>query len=110
MLVSPPPLVHPCAPASILEVDSSSSSSGSGGAPGSPGLGRVDEVVEEDTAMLPLPSKETSFPLLGPDGRLSDPTMSEVEGLPSPSGWRSMVDSFENVLERSLIAPEVLML
>lgn len=93
---SPPLLVHPDAPASKLEGDSTRTSSGSGGAPGSPGLRRLEEVVEEATAML-APDPEGCN-----DGRLSEPATSEVEGLCSPSGWKSKVELFENVDERSL--------
>lgn len=100
---SPPVLVHPCAPGSML-VEDSTSSSGSGGAPGSPGLGRVEGLVEEDTAMLAPPTEDKSASFFR-ELMLSDPTMSEQEGLASPTGWKSMVGSFENVLERSLVVP-----
>ncbi len=99
---SPPLLVHPGAPASMLEGDSTITSSGSGGAPGSPGLGRLEEVVEEATPMLaPLP--EGKSPPFCNDGRLSEPTTSEEEGLRSPSGWKSRVELFDNIVGRSLV-------
>lgn len=78
---SPPGLVHPVDPASMLEGASSASSSGSGGAPGSPGLGRLEEVVEEATSTL------TEALLFSKDWTLSAPKGSELEGLCSPSGW-----------------------
>lgn len=93
---SPPLLVHSCAPPSMLEGDSTRTSSGSGGAPGSPGLGRL----EEATPMLTPATEDKSPPFLN-DGRSTVPIIFEVEGLCSPSGWKSMVESFENVLERS---------
>ncbi|KAK5889217.1 hypothetical protein CesoFtcFv8_015241 [Champsocephalus esox] len=49
---SPPVLVHPGTPASMLEGDSTVTSSGSGGAPGSPGRGRMEEALEETTPTL----------------------------------------------------------
>lgn len=99
---SPPVLVHPIAPASMLEVDSAMASSGSGGAPGSPGFGRL-EVVEETTQMLAaLASEGKTLPLWN-DGRLSEVATSELDGLFSPSGWNSSVELFENVVERLLV-------
>lgn len=98
---SPPLLVHPGAPASMLEGDSTITSSGSGGAPGSPGLGRLEEVVEETTPML-APDRERESPSFCNDGRLSDAATSEVEGLFSPSGWKSRVELFENEEGKSL--------
>lgn len=98
---SPPLLVHPCAPASMFE-GSSITSSGSGGAPGSPGLGRLEEVVEETTPMLTPAPGDRSTPLCN-DGRLSEPVASEVEGLRSPSGWKSRVELLENIVGRSLV-------
>lgn len=102
---SPPLLVHPAAPASMLEGDSTITSSGTAGAPGSPGFGRLEELVEDTTVML-APATEGRFPLLCSDGRLRDPATSEVEGLRSPSGWRSMVELFENVTGKSLLVLE----
>lgn len=106
---SPPLLVHPGVAASMLEGGSIITSSGSGGAPGSPGLGRLEEVVEEAAAMLTLATEDKSPPFCN-DGKLREPATSEVEGLRSPSGWKSMVESFENVLERSLVVFRVLRL
>lgn len=106
---SPPLLLHPGVAASMLEGDSTITSSGSGGAPGSPGLGRLEEVVEEATEML-TPATEDKSPSFCKDGRLREAATSEVEGLRSPSGWKSMVESFENVLERSLVVLGVLRL
>lgn len=37
------------------------------------------------------------------DGRLREHAASEVEGLRSPSGWKSRVELFENVEGRSLV-------
>lgn len=99
---SPPLLVHPGAPASKLEGDSTITSSGSGGAPGSPGFGRLEEVVEETAPMLALAPEGKSPPFCN-DGRLSEPATSEVEGLRSPSGWKSRVELFENDVGRSLV-------
>lgn len=82
---SPPELVHPVDPASMLEGACSVSSSGSGGAPGSPGLGRLEEVVEEAMWTLTSPTAETL--LFCKDWTLSAPASSEPEGLCSPSGW-----------------------
>lgn len=107
---SPPVLVHPGAPASMLEGDSTMTSSGSGGAPGSPGLGRLEEVVEEATPMLAAPTPEGRTPLLWNDGRLSEPATSEPEGLRSPSGWNSRVELFENIAGRSVVVLGVLRL
>lgn len=104
---SPPLLVHPDAPASMLEGDSAITSSGSGGAPGSPGLGRMEEVVEEATPMLAPATEGRSAPLCN-EGRLSEPTASEEEGLRSPSGWKSRVELCENIVERSLVVLGVL--
>lgn len=101
-LGSPPLLVHPDAPASMSVGDSTRTSSGSGGAPGSPGLGRLEEVVEDATPML-TPAPEDKFLPFWKDARLSEPMTSEVEGLCSPSGWKSMVEPVENILERSLV-------
>lgn len=99
---SPPVLVHPIAPASMLAGDSAMTSSGSGGAPGSPGFGRL-EVVEETTQMLAaLTSEGKTLPLWN-DGRLSEVATSEVDGLFSPSGWNSSVELFENVAERLVL-------
>lgn len=98
---SPPLLVPPSVPASMLEGDSTITSSGSGGAPGSPGLGRLEEVVEEATPML-APATEGKSPPLCNDGRLSEPATSDEEGLCSPSGWKSRVELFENVEGKSL--------
>ncbi len=103
---SPPLLVHPCAPASMLEGDSTITSSGSGGAPGSPGFGRL-EVVEEATPMLHTAPEGRSTPLCN-EGRLSEAAMSEVEGLRSPSGWKSRVELLENMVGRSVVVVEVL--
>lgn len=100
---SPPVLVHPCASASTLEGDSTMTSSGSGGAPGSPGLGRLEELVEVATPMLLAPTPEGMTPHFCNDGRLSEPATSELEGLRSPSGWKSKVELFENVVGRSLV-------
>lgn len=104
---SPPLLEHPGAPASMLEGDSTITSSGSGGAPGSPGLGRLEEVVEEATPMLG-PAPEGESPPFCNDGRLSEPTTSEEEGLRSPSGWKSRVELCDNVVGRSLVVLGVL--
>lgn len=82
---SPPGLVHPVDPASMLEGACSESSSGSGGAPGSPGLGRLEEVVEEATLTLAAPTAEAL--LFCKDWTLSAPANTELEGLCSPSGW-----------------------
>lgn len=60
---SPPVLVHPSAPASMLEWASAMTSSGRGGAPGSPGLGRLGEAVEEATLMLASMTPEGRMPL-----------------------------------------------
>lgn len=99
---SPPLLLLlPGAPASMLEGDSTITSSGSGGAPGSPGLGRLEEVVEEAPQML-APAPEGRSPPLCNDGRLRELDRSEVEGLCSPSGWKSRVELLENVEGRSL--------
>lgn len=100
-LGSPPVLVHPGVVVSMLEGASSTTSSGSGGAPGSPGLGRLEEVVEEAAAML-TPPTEGKSPGFCNDGRLSEADTSEVEGLRSPSGWKSRVELFENVVRRSV--------
>lgn len=101
-LGSPPVLVHPAAPGSMLG-DSTITSSGSGGAPGSPGFGRLEEeVVEEGTVMLAQVPGDTSQ-LLCNDGRLREAPMSEVAQLRSPSGWKSMVELFENDVGRSLV-------
>lgn len=99
---SPPVLVHPMAPASMLEGDSAMTSSGSGGAPGSPGFGRL-EVVEETTQTLAALASEGRTPPLWYDGRLSDVATSELDGLFSPSGWNSSVELFENVVERLVV-------
>lgn len=99
---SPPLLVHPGVPVSMLAGGSIITSSGSGGAPGSPGLGRLEEVVDEATARL-IPATEDKSPPFCNDGRLREAAASELEGLRSPSGWKSMVESFENVLERSVV-------
>lgn len=103
---SPPLLVHPGAAASMLEGDSTITSSGSGGAPGSPGLGRLEEVVEEATPML-APATDAKSPLFCSDGKLSEPITSEVEGLRSPSGWKSRVELFENVEGKSQVVVRV---
>lgn len=105
---SPPVLVHPPAPLSTLEGDSAITSSGSGGAPGSPGLRRLEEVVEETTPTL-WAAPEGRPPLLCIDGRLSDCATSEVDGLRSPSGWKSSVELLENIVGRSLVVVGVLM-
>lgn len=105
---SPPLLVHPGAAASMLEGDSTITSSGSGGAPGSPGLGRLEEVVEEATPML-VPATEAKSPFCN-EGRLSEPVTSEVEGLRSPSGWKSRVELFENVEGKSQVVVRVVRL
>lgn len=97
---SPPPLVHPDDEASMFEGGSTITSSGSGGAPGSPGLGRLD--VEEATPML-VPATEGRSPHFCKGGTLSEPATSELEGLPSPSGWKRRVELFENVVGRSLV-------
>lgn len=81
---SPPVLVHPGAPASMLEGDSTITSSGTGGAPGSPGFGRLEEVVEV-TAILAQATEDESAALCE-DSRLRDAATSELEGLRSPSG------------------------
>lgn len=99
---SPPVLVHPIAPASMLEGDSAMTSSGNGGAPGSPGFGRL-EVVEETTLMLAVLTSEGKTPSPWNDGRLSEAATSELEGLFSPSGWNSSVELFENVVERLVV-------
>lgn len=99
---SPPVLVHPMAPASMLEGGSAMTSSGSGGAPGSPGFGRL-EVVEETTQTLAALASEGRTPPLWYDGRLSDVATSELDGLFSPSGWNSSVELFENVVERLVV-------
>lgn len=106
---SPPPLVHPGATASMLEGDWTMISSGSGGAPGSPGLGRLEEVVEDATPML-APATEGKSPPFCNDGRLSEPATSEVEGLRSPSGWKSRVELLENVEGLTLVVLGVLKL
>lgn len=95
---SPPVLEHPGVVASMLEGDSTITSSGRGGAPGSPGLGRLEEVVEEAA-----PDTEGHSPPFCNDGMLSEPVVSEVHGLRSPSGWKSMVELLENVRGRSLL-------
>lgn len=99
---SPPVLVHPVAPASMLEGDSTIISSGSGGAPGSPGFGRLEEDVEETMPMLAL-APEGETPPFCNDDILREAATSEVEGLRSPSGWKSRVELFENVLGRSQV-------
>lgn len=99
---SSPLLVQPGAVVSMLDGDSTITSLGSGGAPGSPGLGRLEEVVEEGTAML-APATEGKSPPFCNDGRLSEPTTSDMEGLRSPSGWKSMVELLENVEGMSLV-------
>lgn len=101
--------MHPCAPASMLDGDSTITSSGSGGAPGSPGLRRLEEVVDETTLML-APAPEGEPPPLCMDGRVSEPVTSEEEGLRSPSGWKSTVELFENMVVRSLVVLGVLTL
>lgn len=101
-LGSPPVLVHPIAPASMSLGDSAMSSSGSGGAPGSPGFGRL-EVAEETTQTLAASTSEGKTPPLWYDGRLSEASTSEIEGLFSPSGWKSSVEFFENVVERLVV-------
>lgn len=106
---SPPLLVDPGAPASMLEGDWTITSSGSGGAPGSPGLGRLEEVVEEATAML-APATEGKSPPLCKDGRVREAATSEVEGLRSPSGWKSRVESFVSMEGMSLVVLGVLKL
>lgn len=83
---SPPWLVHPGDPASMLEGACSASSSGSGGAPGSPGLGRLEEVVEEE-ATLTLTGPVAEGLLFWKDWTLYAPASSELDGLCSPSGW-----------------------
>lgn len=85
-------------------------SSGSGGAPGSPGLGRLEELVEDATLMLGVTTPEGMTPHFCSDGRLSEPATSELDGLRSPSGWKSKVELFENVVGRSLVVLGVLML
>lgn len=104
---SDPLLGHPAAVVSIL--GSTITSSGSGGAPGSPGLKRleevVEEVVEEAAAMLAAAAGSPSFCI---EGRLSEPCMSEVEGLRSPSGWKSRVELLEKELGRSVVVLGVL--
>lgn len=108
---SPPLLVHPGPAASMLEGDSTITSSGTAGAPGSPGFGRLEEVaVEEEAAAMLAPDTECKFPPLCKDGRLSEPATSEVEGLCSPSGWKSRVELFENVGGRSVVVLGVLRL
>lgn len=102
---SPPLLVHPGAPASMLEGDSTITSSGRGGAPGSPGFGRLDDVVE-GVAMLAQATEES--PAFCEDSRLSEVPTSELEGLFSLSGWKSKVELFENVDGRSLVEVGVL--
>lgn len=99
---SPPLLLQPDAPASMLVGDSTITSSGSGGAPGSPGFGRLEEVVEEATLMLTTAPEGESPPLCN-DGRLSEAATSEVEGLCSPSGWKSRVELCEKLVGRSLV-------
>lgn len=95
---SPPVLEQPGVVASMLEGDSTITSSGSGGAPGSPGRGRQEEVMEETA-----PDSEGHAAPFCNDGRLSELAMSEVHGLRSPSGWKSMVELLENVRARSLL-------
>lgn len=108
---SPPVLVHPIAPGSMLGGDSTMASSGSGGAPGSPGFGRLEEVVEEATPMLTASTSEGKVPPLWNDGRLSEPTTSELDGLLSPSGWNSRVELFENDVGRlALVLSELTLL
>ena len=99
---SPPLLVHPGVVASMFEGGSTITSSGSGGAPGSPGLGRLEEVVEEAMPML-APATEDGSPHFCNEGRLRGPATSELEGLPSPSGWKRRVELYENVEGRSLV-------
>lgn len=83
-LASPPVLVHPGDPASMLEGESTRFSSGSAGAPGSPGLGRLEEVEET----MPEAATELNSPLFCTDFRLREaPKSVEVEWLFSPSGW-----------------------
>lgn len=92
---SPPGLVHPVDPASMLEGACSATSTGSGGAPGSPGLGRLEEAVE-------APPMLTAPPPPPPD---ADGTLKrfELEGLPSPSGWKRRVELCENMVDRWLV-------
>lgn len=104
---SPPVLEHPGVVASMSEGDSTITSSGSGGAPGSPGLGRLEEVVEETAAMLAADTEEHSPPFCN-DDMLREPPVSEVHGLRSPSGWKSMVELLEKVRGRSLLELEEL--
>lgn len=106
---SPPVLVHPIAPASIVEGDSAMTSSGSGGAPGSPGFGRL-EVVEETAQMPAALTSEGKTPPIWNDGRLSEVATSELDSLFSPSGWNSSVELFENVVERLVVVVVELML
>lgn len=107
---SPPLLVQPGDPASRFEGHSAITSSGRGGAPGSPGFGRLEAAVEESTGMLTATTPEDETPLFCKDGRLSEPATSELEGLPSPSGWKSRVDLFENIIERWVVVVGVLRL
>lgn len=104
-LGSPPPLLHPGVPASTLAGGSTITSSGRGGAPGSPGLGRLEEeeVVEETAAMLTPEAQGRGSPPLCTEGRVMEPTTSEVEGLRSPSGWKSRVEQWENMVEGVLL-------
>lgn len=95
---SPPLLAHPGVAASMLEGESSRISSGSGGAPGSPGFGRLGEAPP----MLVPPTSDGGLLHFCNDGMLSEPATSEVDGLRSPSGWKSSVELLENVLARSL--------
>lgn len=99
---SPPVLVHPIAPASMLDGDSTMTSSGKGGAPGSPGFGRL-ELVEDTTQSLAALTSEGETPPLWKDGRLREAATSELEGLFSPSGWNSSVELFEKVVERLVV-------
>lgn len=96
---SPPGLVHPIDPASMLEGACSATSSGSGGAPGSPGLGRLEEVVEE--ALLTMPTPEAL--LLCKDATVKASAVSKPEVLCSPSGWRRRVELWENIVDRWLV-------
>lgn len=96
---SPSLLAHPGVAASMLEGDSSRISSGSGGAPGSPGFGRLEEAPP-----VLAPTSDGGLLHFCNDGTLSEPATSEVEGLRSPSGWKSSVELLENVLARSLVA------
>lgn len=99
---SPPPLVHPGVEASMFEGGSTMTSSGRGGAPGSPGLGRLEDVVGEAMLTLVPATEGRSLPFCK-DGRLSERATSEVEGLPSPSGWKRRVELCENVVGGSLV-------